>query len=134
MEYEILPHTANLGIRAQGGTLEELFLNALRGMASVLAPGALAEPPRAERSVACTAADASTLLVDFLSEALSLSEVHREVYTSAAFGAFSETSLAATLRGVPVQEFARDIKAVTYHGVEVTKGEGGYEATVVYDI
>ena len=132
--FEVLPHTADLRIRARGRTLEELFANSLRGMSSVMQAEAVSKPVEIERAIEASSPDTAALLVDFLSEALSLAEVHREVYTDVQFQELSDKSLRATLRGGRVPEFAEDIKAVTYHGVEIEETDQGYEATVVYDI
>ena len=134
MEYEVLPHTADLRIKATGRTLEELFYNALRGMSSVMQPGALVQPATVSQEISVSAGDTASLLVDFLSEALSLSQINREVYTEVAFNEFTSRWLRATLRGAPVPSLVRDIKAVTYHGVAITETDAGYETTVVYDI
>ncbi len=134
MDFEVLPHTADLRIRAWGKTKEELFLNALRGMSSVMGEAAVGQPSTVERSIKLAAPDTAALLIDFLSEALSQSHLNREVYTDVAFAELSEKSLQATLVGVPVPEFEKDIKAVTYHGVEIKETDQGYEATVIYDI
>jgi SHS2 domain-containing protein len=55
MKYEILPHTADLRIRAYGASLSELFRNALRGLGAVLQPEALARRPEADPVVSLTA-------------------------------------------------------------------------------
>lgn len=72
--------------------------------------------------------------MDFLSEALALAHVHREVYADARFQELSSTTLRATLQGIPVGGFARDVKAATHHEVEVIPTRRGHEATVVFDV
>ena len=134
MCYEILPHTADLRVHARGQTLEALFRNALRGMSAVIQPAAMAEPPNSERALSLTAPDATALLVDFLSEALALAHVNREIYPDVRFEELSPRALRATLRVVPVHTFIEDVKAVTYHGAEVKATHHGYEVTIVYDI
>lgn len=134
MEYDILPHTADVRVRACGASLPELFRNALRGMAAVLQPEALARASEADRVVSLGAPDTTALLVDFLSEALALAHIHREVYVDAQFHELSAAGLHATLRGVAVSGFAGDVKAVTYHAAEVLRTERGYEITIVYDV
>ncbi len=134
MGYEILPHTADLRIRAWGKTYEELFADSLRGMSSVMRPEVLAQSPTVERDVSVASADTVALLIDFLSEALSLAQVNKEIYSDVQFREFDERSLRAALRGVPVPEFSEDVKAVTYHGAEIRKTDRGCEATVTYDI
>ena len=134
MEYEILPHTADLRVRACGVTLPELFRNALRGMGSVLQPDALAERPETYRTVSLSAPDTTALLLDFLSEALALAHIHREVYVDVQFDELSARTVRAVLHGVRVAGFAADVKAVTYHAAEIAQTDDGHEITIVYDI
>jgi SHS2 domain-containing protein len=135
MGYEILPHTADLRIRVRGQTLEEVFRSALGGISEVMQPRAARRSLDRERPVLVTAPDIAMLLVDCLSEALTLAHIHRELYPDAWIEELVSTTIRATLRGTQVPGFARDIKAVTYHAVEVTPSDGGgHEATVVFDV
>lgn len=132
--FEILPHTADVRVRACGVSPRELFRNALRGMGTVLQPDALEERPDTHRAVSITAPDTTALLVDFLSEALALAHIHREVYVDAQFDELSARAVRAVVHGVGVSGFAEDVKAVTYHAAEIVRTEHGYEITIVYDI
>ncbi len=96
--------------------------------------GALSLKSSVSRSLEITAPDIAALLVDFLSRSLTLGDINHEVYPRVAFDEFSETHLKGTLFGVKVEEFDEDIKAVTYHGVEVKNVAGGFEAVIIYDI
>lgn len=131
--FEILGHTADLRLYVTGHTLEELFRNALKGMASVIKPGI--EGKSSKREIEIHSEDTTALLVDFLNEALYLSNVHKEVYTDASFRSMSEVTLEGELSGAPVSEFDEDIKAVTYHEAEIAQNtDGYYEVTLVFDI
>ena len=143
-KYEILEHKADLKIRAYGKTKKELFLNMLLGMTSAL---------RAEikiKKIKIKSPDLPALLVDFLSEVLYLIQVNKEIYSEAKFVKFTDTELEAELIGQKVERFGEDIKAVTYHGLEVHQRpersedgrrknilrskDGIWEATVLFDI
>lgn len=79
--------------------------------------------------------DINSLLVDFLSEVLYLTQVEREVYTNATFKSFSGTYLEAELTGQKAESFAEDIKAATHHGVNIHKNKNIlYQVDVIYDI
>lgn len=132
--YEILPHTADLRIRATGKTIEELFRNSLRGMSSVMQSEAGGQRSDVERKVVVASPDTPSLLIDFLAEALASAQVNREVYSDVEFAEFDDRHVRATLRGVPVESFEKDVKAVTYHGIEIKETDNGYEATIIYDI
>lgn len=135
MSYEILKHTADLRMKVAGKTLPDLFSEALRGMMSVLKSDAEKGAAAVKRQVVMEAGDTTALLVDFLSEALSLAQTRKEIYTGASFRMFTETSLEAELIGLAVEEFDEDIKAVTYHEADVKRNEmGEWETMLVFDI
>lgn len=145
--FEIIEHTADLRLRVTGQSPQELFANALKGMAEIIKPGlgdgadtaSLGASPsasfRASRQFSVSSVDQAALLVDFLNEALYLGNVHKEIYTSVEFSAFGDTRCEGKLKAVAVQGFDRDIKAATYHDLAITRRPDGYlEATIVLDI
>lgn len=144
-EYEVVPHTADLKIYAYGITLEELFRNALKGMFASVKPVSshitynddelTVHSYTSEKKVVIHSPERELLLVDFLSEALYLSDIHNEVYLDARFSLFSDTELEATLYGVAITGFeVVEIKAVTYHDLAFEQNDGIWRATIVFDI
>ena len=137
MPYEIIEHTADLKIKVWGDSLENLFSEAalatmrmVKDISKITIVNSLIQ-----RKVKVEAPDKTALLVDFLSEVLALSQTNKEVYTEVKFNKFSETELEALLRGIKVDEFDEDIKAVTYHEAEVKQNEKGeWETFLVLDI
>lgn len=134
-KFEILPHTADLRIKAFGATKKELFKNSLIGMSSFIKKSIINRNPEIEKEIKIQSTDINNLLIDFLSEVLTLSDINQEVYFDVKFNKFSDTELEAKIFGVRVDEFDEDIKAVTYHEINIKKNKDGLlEATVVYDI
>lgn len=134
-KYEVLEHKADLKIRAFAKTKEELFRNALLGMAENMKPEIRKPEDKIIREIKVKSPDLPALLVDFLSEVLYLSQVNREAYFEAKFKKFSDTELKAELLGQKVERFGEDIKAVTYHQLDIHQREDGiWEATVLFDI
>ena len=135
MGYELLPHTADIRIRVWGQTIAELFGGALAGLAGVLA-GNFAKKSAARSEELEVSADSSVnLLIDFLNEALYLSNVDKAVYDEIEFSELSATSLRGLLKGFAVGSFAEDVKAVTYHGAQIKKSTNGYyEVEILLDI
>ncbi len=150
--FKILDHKADLKIRAFGETKEELFLNMMRGMISGLKPEILNSAAEA-RNIEIKSLDSESLLVDFLSEVLYLTQVNKEIYTNIKFKKLLDKELKGELIGRKVQRFREDIKAVTYHELKIEQkpsrnapvttsqmlaGAGGedgtWEATVLFDI
>jgi SHS2 domain-containing protein len=132
-KYQILEHRADLRIMAFGKTKRELFSNMLLGMSESQKTRTLSET--AKREVKIESLDFETLLVDFLSEALYQSQVNREVYKDVRFKKFTDTEIKGLLIGQKIESFGEDIKAVTYHGLNIQRREDGlWEATVLFDI
>jgi len=134
MNYEILEHTADLKIRVFGKTKEELFLNAVLAMGDGLRPKIKNQKSKIKK-IKIKSDNLETLLVDFLSEVLYLIQVNKEVYTDVKFKKFSDNRIEAELTGQKVERFGEDIKAVTYHGLEICKKpDRTLQATILFDI
>jgi SHS2 domain-containing protein len=139
-KYEILEHKADLKIRAFGKTKEELFLNMLLGMKESQKAEVVLE--KVKREIKIKSLNLEILLVDFLSEVLYLIQVNKEIYNSIKFKKFTDPStgsgqaeIEGELIGQKVERFGEDIKAVTYHGLEIRqRKDGTWEATVLFDI
>jgi len=159
-EFEILPHTADLKIRVYGKDLPMLFCNALKGMFLAIEPVApgchyvdnrlVCEKLDVERLITVESSDLPSLLVDYLSEALYLADVHNEAYLDATITEITSTKgikptwrVSAVLKGVKITDFLRgEIKAVTHHRLlverrtEVIGGRDyqGWVAEIVFDL
>lgn len=133
-KYEILEHTADLKMRAFGRTKEELFLNMLLGMTDSLRAEIKKQKSKIKK-IKIKSLDLNNLLVDFLSEALYLTQINREIYTKINFKKFTDIKLEGELIGQKVERFSEDIKAVTYHDLDVRqRKDGTWEAIVLFDI
>jgi len=137
-KYEILPHTADLKIKVFGETKEELFLNALLAMSECLKPDVkqkIKKGAAIKREISIKSADLSALLVDFLSEALYLSQVNKESYNDLKINNFSDTQINGELSGFSIERFGEDIKAATYHNLDISqKDDSTWEAVILFDI
>lgn len=120
-------------MEVEDGTIPGLFEQALLGLCAFLRPRMRRQEVR--RQVAVRSPDTTALLVDFLNEALSLAQSHKESYESVRFDTLAEGELKAELRGRAVSAFGEDIKAVTYHEATVERGpKAGWRAHIVFDI
>ncbi len=135
--FEIFAVTADKGIRAWGRDLCEMFVNAARGMWSLMVePGAAR--CRERLTVKVEAADRETLLVAWLNELLYLHEV--EAFVAAEFSVrhLTDTALEAEVCGERVDRerhpLVGHVKAVTYHLLEVRPTQSGWQAQVVVDV
>jgi SHS2 domain-containing protein len=135
MGFEIIEHTADVGIRAWGGTLAETFEQATLGLAAIMG----IHVPEAGESVSIEveAPDPGALLVDWLSEILWLHDAN-----DALIGAIEATDVTPTRAsgGVTLVDRAgrevsgTQVKAITYHQLEVRNDESGWHARVYVDV
>lgn len=132
--YEVLDHTGDVRIRVYGKTKEELFGNAMKGMITLLKCKVSSDKFK-KRKTAIQSQDINALLVDFLNEVNYLRQVNNEVYQKVIFRNFSDTKLEVELEGYPVEEFEEDIKAVTFHDVDIHQNPDGFwETFIVFDV
>ncbi len=134
--FEILPHTADLRLKISGDSPEELFRAAVEGMASIIKKDACGDAgAEIKKKVSLNSADRTALLVDFLSEVLTVSQTDKIVFCDASFEKLTETELTAEVIGPKVDEFDEDIKAVTYHEANIVQNEKGqWETIIIFDI
>jgi SHS2 domain-containing protein len=132
--FHVLSHTANLKLKVYGEDLQGLFRNALRGMFESIEPHYVKKAIPHIRHITISAHDVESLLVSFLAEALYLSDVHNEVYEKVSFDTFHSNELKATLYGMPVSSLKKEIKAITYHELEIKKVTDHFEAIIVFDL
>jgi SHS2 domain-containing protein len=135
-DYTILPHTADIGVRARGTTLPELFVNAAAGMLSFLAATAPAAPA-AHRTVQVRGADDESLLVNWLNELLYLVAVERFFPVAMSIRRLERGVLEAALDGSvlpPEVRQPREIKAATYSNLQIEHTARGYAVSVIFDV
>jgi len=132
-KFKILPHTADLKIRAFGRTKEELFENVMIGMFEEARYES--EGEEIKKEIKISSLDLPSLLVDFLSEVLYLCEVNKEVYHKVLFKNLAEKELEGILIGKKLKRMGVHIKAVTYHELELhQKKDKSWQATILFDI
>jgi SHS2 domain-containing protein len=134
-KFQILPHTADLKIRAFGKTKEELFENAMVGMFESAKYQKNLKSQISKVKVKLKSIDFPSLLVDFLSEVLYLVETKKLVFKKIEFKKFSENEIEANLIGKSLKRMGVHIKGVTYHDLEIHQGKDGiWQATILFDI
>jgi len=125
-------HTADWELEVWAPDLPALFEQAARGM-YYLSGVRLQETPRQERMLELSAIDHESLLVAFLEELLYLQGVE-----GLAFDTFEieiqDGHLRARLQGAPLAGLGKEIKAVTYHKLNIRPSQRGYEVTIVFDV
>ena len=135
--YELIDHTADVGVKAYGKTLSEAYENAAKGMFDIITDSSEIENI-GQYNIELEAPDLEQLLVDWLSELLFLNSAKNIV-----FGFFKvelddkNNKLSAKVFGekfdISKHKAGAEIKAVTYHMVEV-KNKKPFFVQVLFDI
>lgn len=120
--YELIDHTADVGIKAYGKTLDEAFEHAAKGLFDIITDSSVIAPVQEVKVSLAAAPSLEQLLVDWLSELVFLQGARNLV-----FGKFQVKILGTSLQGsVWGEEFdlkkhrmGTEVKAVTYHMLEV---------------
>lgn len=137
VSFEYFDHTADMGMRAYGRDLTQLFTNSALGLFNLIAP---LEQFRAENAldVLLKAPDVEELVWKWLRELHYLFCTQKFIFKEFEYKELSETVVWATCWGECFDpkrhESEREVKAVTHHEFTVTRNEQGWKAEVIFDI
>ena len=133
--FEILEHTADVGIRAWGDSPEALFEQAARGLADIL--GAWSPGDGESYDVVLESRDLEGLLVDWLNEVIYLQESRDAVLAGINVDQIQKDHLVGrvTLARRTTVLDGTAVKAVTYHQLKAArKDDGKWIAEVYVDV
>ena len=133
--FDVIDHTADVGIIAYGAKLEEAFANAAYGMFTFIADlEKVGETVCQEIEV--QAEDEESLLVSWLNELLYQFEVNRIIFRRFDILDLSQTALKANGYGEKIDikrhHLKSGVKAATYHMLEIEKSNG-CRVQVIFD-
>jgi SHS2 domain-containing protein len=135
--YEIIEHTADIGLRAGGEDLKQLFINAACGMFDILAD---LKNVRTKDSlkIKLKAPDIEELFLSWLSELLYQHNSKGIIFKEFLIDELTEKSISARARGEKIKtnrhRLKAEIKAVTYHELKVRKIKDNWQAEVIFDV
>jgi SHS2 domain-containing protein len=133
--FEEVAHTADIEIRVWGSDMVSIFRQAAAGMIQLLGvedlEGGISS---VKQTIKLEAMDYEGLLILFLEELLYRLTEDYMMYEVGKLTISSEFSLKAQLKGTQIKSFQRDIKAVTYHNLNIKTTKSGYEVNIVFDI
>ena len=136
--YELIDHTADVGIKAYGKTLPEAFENAAKAMFDIITDKSEIENI-GQYDIKLEAENLEELLVDWLSELLYLHSAKNLVFGFFKIVDFDDEKprLHAHVFGeklnISKHKIGTEIKAVTYHMLEV-RNKKPYYVQVLFDI
>ena len=137
MSFEIIEHTADIGVRVYGANLTELLKNAALALLSLITERESVRP----LEVVVFEVEAETgeeLIIKMLSEILYIHEVRKMVFAEADTELTDGYSLRVKLTGEKIDptrhELLEDIKAATYHNLKINRVNDRFMAEIIFDI
>jgi SHS2 domain-containing protein len=133
--YEVLEHTADVGLRAHAPDVTSLFEQATRGLCEIA--GIWQDGSGTPVEIDVAARDREGLVVDWLNEVLYLHDSQNVAVCSVEVDEVSEERARGRITVRPLSEGAEtaiQVKAVTYHQLAVRDTPSGWSATVFFDV
>jgi SHS2 domain-containing protein len=136
-DFEVIAHTADIGIIAYGADLKQAFVNAARGLFSLITELDTVAV-KEQRDIQVTAPDREALLVNWLNELIYLFEAKEMLFNRFDITSLTDTELRATGYGEKI-DLARNtlkiqVKATTYHMLKIEHTEKGWKSQVIFDV
>ena len=135
--YRILDHTADLRIEVKGRGVEGLFVSSAEALTDLLVDIDSIEK-KYNIEVSAEGENRGELLVDFLRELLFLFSVKGKIFSKFDIMKFSDKKIAARCFGENFDpkrhELKIEIKAITYHGLEITEDGEDYHVSIIFDV
>jgi SHS2 domain-containing protein len=135
--YEMLEHTADLGIRVWGKGLKELFINSASAMYSLIAD--LDSVKKATSiDVKTEAQDRDELLRNWLSELLYYFNTKEMLLSGFVIKELDDRKIVSVASGENMDtkrhNIKHEIKAVTFHRLNIKEKDGNLMTEVIFDV
>lgn len=135
--FRFLDHTGDLAIEIYGQSLVDLFENAGQALFHVITdPSKVQE--KVEKEIALSYHDLETLMVDWLGELLYLHDVEGLLLRRFEVRSIEDGRFEARVWGEFFQErqhvIRTEVKAATFHQLEVKQRRGSWRARVILDL
>lgn len=138
LDFNLLDHTADMGIVVRAPDREALFRDAARVMLQLLWKGPGPSPASRRMRLTVEGDDWEDLMVRWLSEILYLLEGEHRVVTVVEVRTPVPYRLEALMKWASFDphrhEIVNEIKAVTYHQIAVRQKPTCWEARIVFDL
>ena len=137
-EFEFVDHTADVGLRVRGETLERLFENAAHGLMHYLVEELEALQKIDSERIELRSTSDAELLVDWMNELLFRFDAREQIHAWAEVERVERGSLVAQSGYLPIDwnqhRFGGEVKSVTYHGLSLERHGDSWIAEVILDL
>jgi SHS2 domain-containing protein len=130
-----IEHTADIGLQLKGETLEDLFRYSFYGLLSIVSEEKLTA--KEEKKIEISAPDRESLLVDFLNELIFFINTKRWLPTEITNLFIEDHKLTASIAGANYETpdiITKEVKAATYHKLNIVENVDKWETVIYFDI
>lgn len=135
--YRFTDHTADFGLEIFGTDAGDLFVQAAKALSDLITDPKILQN-RHQRSLVVTGDDWADLMVNWLRELLYLWNGEQHLVHGVAIETLGQKHLVARVitdaYNSDIHSIRNEIKAVTYHQIEVGPYKDGWRARVIFDI
>jgi len=135
--FEIIDHTADIGVVLYGKNLPELFVHAGQAFTDVISE-LKKIPATLKKRISVKGETHEELLAGFLKELLYLFDTEQLLFAKFTDIRLSDTLFECEAEGIEWDQekypFKTALKAVTHHMLKIEKVKDGYRATVIFDV
>lgn len=135
--YRLIDHTADFGLEIYGRSPSDLFEQAAKALTDLLTDPAVLKKQR-RHILDIEGSDWEDLLINWLRELLYLYSGENQFVAGVDIVSIEQTRLRAEVTADDYRkghhEIRNEIKAVTYHQIEVEAGDEGWRARVIFDV
>ena len=135
--FEIIEHTADIGLKIYGSDLRDLFVNAARGLFSLIID-LKKEETDSRIEVSLKADNEEELLVLWLNELIFQFNARGFIPKEFKINEITNNAIEVEVQGEKLDlskhKVLSEIKAATYHDLEIKAIKEGLQASVIFDI
>jgi SHS2 domain-containing protein len=130
--YREVPHTADWELEIWAPDIGTLLEQAARGMYH-LCEAKMYSHPRLTRRIELIIIEPEILLIDFLTELIYLTESEGLAFDEFNLK-FEGDHFIADVTGAKLESLSKEIKAVTYHNINIIETDRELKANIVFDV
>ena len=135
--FEIIDHTADVGIIAYGADIEQLFSNAALALFSLITELESIKE-KMQRCIEIISEDKDSLLVEWLNELIYFFDAEHILFRRFDIKSLDSKQLRATCYGEgfdPLKhKIKMGVKAATYHMLKINRDSNGYKVQIIFDV
>ena len=141
-DFELVEHTADIGLKIYGLDKRELFINAARGMFFLITGStvfSVLDKTKEYFDVQSNAPNIEDLIVTWLNDLLYIYDTEFVIFDKYYINSITDKRIDAKIRAIKIEDspyqIIKEVKAVTYHNLCVYQNKKGrWEANIVFDI